>query len=75
MGHVQKHNPLSNEQKLAVREAQFQLNNTKEAAQSAIQIANQNLINVIEKIGLENGLTKDDKVEFQLVSLEFIDKG
>jgi hypothetical protein len=65
---------LSTEQKFAVREAQFQLNNTKEQAQNAIQSANQNLLNVIEKIASENGLTKDDNAEFHLVNLEFANK-
>lgn len=69
-----KYKPLSNEQKYAVRDAQFQLANTKEQAQNAINLANQNLISVIEKIGIEAGLTAADKVEFQLVTLEFTDK-
>jgi hypothetical protein len=69
-----QYKPLTNDQKYAVREAQFQWSNTKESAQAAIQNAYQNMLNVIEKIGFENGLTKDDKVEFQLVTLEFTDK-
>ena len=69
-----QYKPLTIDQKFAVREAQFQLNNTKEQAQNAIQSANQNLLNVIEKIGFEAGLTKDDKVEFHLATLEFNDK-
>jgi hypothetical protein len=71
---AKQYKPLTTEQKFAVREAQFQLTNTKENAQNAINNANQNLLNVIEKIGFENGLTKDDKVEFHLVTLEFTDK-
>jgi uncharacterized protein YihD (DUF1040 family) len=69
-----KYKPLSNEQKYAVREAQFQLTNTKEAAQTAIQNANQNLLNIVEKIAQENGLTKEDNAEFTLDILEFRDK-
>ena len=71
---TRQYKPLTNDQKFAVREAQFQLTNTKEAAQNAINNANQNLMNVIEKIGFEAGLTKDDKVEFNLVTLDFSDK-
>lgn len=69
-----KYKPLTNEQKFAVREAQFQLSNAKEAAQASINTANQNLLRVIEQIGVEAGLTAADKVEFQLVTLEFTDK-
>jgi type III secretory pathway component EscU len=69
-----QYKPLSDDQKLKVREAQFQLNNTKEQAQNAVNSANQNLINVIEQVGLANGLTKEDNVEFQLVTLEFTAK-
>jgi hypothetical protein len=69
-----KYKPLSNEQKFAVREAQFQLTNTKEVAQASIQTANQNLLNVVSKIAAENGLTNEDNAEFRLVTMEFVDK-
>jgi ribosomal protein S3AE len=62
--------PLTTEQKLAVREAQVQLQNLKDAVQNA----NQNVINVITNIGTENGLTKTDNVEFRLDTLEFVTK-
>jgi hypothetical protein len=71
---AKQYKPLTTDQKFAVREAQFQLTNIKEQAQNAIQSANQNLLNVIEKIGIEAGLTKDDRVEFNLVTLDFSDK-
>jgi hypothetical protein len=68
-----KYKPLTRDQKYDIREAQFQLTNTEKIAQQAIQQATQNLRDVIERVGIANGLTKDDKVIFQLDTLEFTD--
>jgi len=70
----QKYQPLSSEQKLKVREVQFQLTQIKEQAAAAIKQVEQNLFNIVQSIGTENGIPKDAKVEFQMTSLEFTDR-
>jgi hypothetical protein len=69
-----KYKPLTTEQKLAVREAQFQLQTAKEQATAFVKQANDNLVKTISDIGLANGISTDTKVEFQLPTLEFVDQ-
>jgi hypothetical protein len=71
---MRKYLPLTNDQKLSVREAQFQLTNLKEQATIAIQQLEQDLRKTISDIGITNGIPADAKVEFQLATLEFIDQ-
>jgi hypothetical protein len=69
-----KYKPLSNEQKYAIREAQFQLTNAKEQAALAVRQAEQNLLTIVEQTAIANGVEKGAKVALQLTTLEFTDQ-
>jgi hypothetical protein len=80
-----KYKPLSTDQKLRVRESQFQLINLREQSQAqlnelktrleqALKTVSDNLSKTISDIGLENGILPDAKVEFKLDTLEFADR-
>jgi hypothetical protein len=60
-----KYKPLSTDQKLRVREAQFQLINLREQSQAQFNEL---------KTRLEQGILPDAKVEFKLDTLEFADR-
>ena len=68
-----KYKPLSNEQRLAVREAQFQIVALKEQFTNAIKQAEDNLFKIVSAISAENGVSKDAKIKFELSTLRFVD--
>jgi hypothetical protein len=69
---VQKYPTLTNDERLAIREAQFVLTNTKEQALAAVQAAEKNLLAVVETLGKKYEL---DPTTTQIDSrtLEFMD--
>ena len=67
-----KYPTLTNDEKLAVREAQFVLINTREQAMQAVQAAEQNLNKAVFAIGQKYGLDPK-KTQLNSVTLAFID--
>jgi len=69
---MSKYPKLTNEEKLAVREAQFVRTNIIEQAQVAVQAADRNLGAVIDSLGKKYSI--NPKVtQINYVTLEFVD--
>jgi len=67
-----KYPTLTNEEKLAIREAQFVLTNTREQAQAALQAAERNIMAVVESLGKKYNLDAK-KTQLNAQTLTFID--
>ena len=67
-----KYPTLTNEEKLAVREAQFIRTNTIEQANAAVQAADRNLMTVIEALGKKYNLNPK-LTQISMGTLEFVD--
>jgi hypothetical protein len=67
-----KYPTLTNEEKLAVREAQFVRTNTIEQANAAIQAADRNLGTILEALGKKYNLNPK-LTQINSVTLEFVD--
>ena len=65
-----KYKPLTNDQKLAVREFQFQLVTLKEKFKQL----EQKLYTTVQGFATEQGIASDAKVTFQMETLEFVDQ-
>lgn len=65
--------PLTNDEKLSVREAQFVLTNTREQALAAVQAAEKNLLSTVEGLAKKYSLDAD-KTNFNLGTLTFTAK-
>lgn len=68
-----KYNPLTNEEKYSVREAQFQITHAKELAKVSIQNAENILRVTVDNLAKDRGIKPEDKTEFHLVDLDFVD--
>ena len=64
---------LSSEQKLAIREAQFQLTSTRESAQAAVTNAEKAYMAAIEKVATDLKITPNT-AQFNVTTLLFSDK-
>lgn len=67
-----KYPTLTNDEKLAIREAQFVLTNTREQAMQAVQAAEQNLNKAVFTLGQKYNLNPK-KTQLNSQTLEFID--
>ena len=69
---VNQYPTLTNEEKLAVREAQFVRTNTIEQANAAVQAADKNLTSIVFALGQKYKLDPT-KTQLNSQTLEFID--